>query len=191
MPCKEILLLSKDDHAGLNSMENEPTPVELRKKVVADFARDVAEGRIFLSVDQTKWRQQDVELIGTTTSRLIRDLADYVSGTVAGEEFEFLEKQLFFSISVLRTYDAIKTNLDESKVEEGIRRLESKIDLINMQLSKMLQPQAKGEKAPPPKDIKSKRKTTVEKKSPAVSEKTHHEHAARADTSSDEDEGFF
>jgi hypothetical protein len=176
------------------------TPIELRRKVVADFARDVAEGRIYLSVDQTKWRPQDVELVSTTTSRLIRDLADYVSGAVAGEEYEFLEKQIFFSISVLRTYDALKTNLSESRVDEGIRRLETKIDLANQQLARILQVLAKEEKSLPAKEAKKKHKV-IEKSPPekpagtakasnATSEKVQKDRVARAE-SDDDDGGFF
>ena len=110
-------------------MENEGVaqekfPLDLRRKVVADFVRDISEGRLFLSIDHKKWGQQDIDLIGNTTGRFIRDLSEYVSGAVAGEEFEFLEKQIFFSISVLRTYDSLKTNINESRVEDELRKLQ-------------------------------------------------------------------
>jgi hypothetical protein len=123
-------------------MENEgvsqESPGDLRHKVVLDFVRDISEGRLFLSIDQKKWRQQDIDLIGNTTGRLIRDLSEYVSGAVAGEEFEFLEKQIFFSISVLRTYDTLKTSTNESRVEDQLRKLESKVDMLSSKLDNVL-----------------------------------------------------
>jgi hypothetical protein len=123
-------------------MENEgisqESPSELRHKVVLDFVRDISEGRLFLSIDQKKWRQQDIDLIGNTTGRLIRDLSEYVSGAVAGEEFEFLEKQIFFSISVLRTYDTLKTSTNESRVEDGLKKLESKVENLSAKLDDIL-----------------------------------------------------
>ncbi len=123
-------------------MENEgitqeKLPADLRRKVVVDFVRDISEGRLFLSIDHKKWGPQDVDLIGNTTGRLIRDLSEYVSGAVAGEEFEFLEKQIFFSISVLRTYDSLKTNINESRVEEELRTLQKKMDGLNARLEEL------------------------------------------------------
>ena len=126
-------------------MENEGItqekfPTDLRRKVVADFVRDISEGRLFLSVDHRKWGPQDVELISNTTGRLIHDLSEYVSGAVAGEEFEFLEKQIFFSISVLRTYDSLKSKIHESRVEEELRALQHKVDSIGMRLDELFGP---------------------------------------------------
>ncbi|MDA4111003.1 MAG: hypothetical protein OK439_00580 [Thaumarchaeota archaeon] len=117
---------------------SQESPAELRRKVVLDFVRDISEGRLFLSIDQKKWRQQDIDLIGNTTGRLIRDLSEYVSGAVAGEEFEFLEKQIFFSISVLRTYDTLKTSTNESRVEDELKRLESKVDSLGSKIDDMI-----------------------------------------------------
>jgi hypothetical protein len=117
---------------------NQASPVEIRRKTVSEFVKNVTEGKLYLSVDQKKWRSQDVELISVTAGKLIRDISDYVSGAVAGEEFEFLEKQIFFSISVLRTYDALKSGLDETKIDDGIRRLEAKLDDLNSRLDELL-----------------------------------------------------
>jgi hypothetical protein len=130
----------KEQGRGSDTVLPDTALIDLRRRVVSEFAKSVAEGRVFLSMDQARWRPQDVELISSTAGRLIKDLSDYVSGTVAGEEFEFLEKQLFFSISVLRTYNALKTNLDEAKVEADIHRLESKIDKIDSYLSTLVKP---------------------------------------------------
>jgi hypothetical protein len=112
--------------------------VEIRRKTVSEFVKNVSEGKLYLSVDQKKWRPQDVELISVTAGKLIRDISDYVSGAVAGEEFEFLEKQIFFSISVLRTYDALKSGLDETKIDDGIRRLEAKLDDLTTRLNELV-----------------------------------------------------
>ncbi|HXQ91994.1 MAG TPA: hypothetical protein VN739_03245 [Nitrososphaerales archaeon] len=112
--------------------------VEIRRKTVSEFVEKVSEGKLYLSVDQKKWRPQDVELISVTAGRLIRDISDYVSGSVAGEEFEFLEKQIFFSISVLRTYDALKSGLDETKIDNDIRRVEEKLDNLRARFDELL-----------------------------------------------------
>jgi molybdopterin converting factor small subunit len=112
---------------------------ELRHKVVLDFVRDISEGRLYLGVDQKKWGLQDIELIGNTTGRLIRDLSEYVSGAVAGEEFEFLEKQIFFSISVLRTYDTLKTNINESRVEAELRNLQFKVESLGIKIDEAME----------------------------------------------------
>ena len=125
-------------------MENEEIGEEksagaLRHKVVLDFVRDISEGRLFLSIDQKKWGPQDIELIGNTTGRLIRDLAEYVSGAVAGEEFEFLEKQIFFSISVLRTYDTLKTNINESRVEAELRKLQFTVESLGIKIDEAIE----------------------------------------------------
>jgi hypothetical protein len=117
---------------------NQASLVEIRRRTVSEFVKSVSEGKLYLSVDQKKWRPQDVELISITAGKLIRDISDYVSGSVAGEEFEFLEKQIFFSISVLRTYDALKTGLDETKIDDGIRKLEAKIDNLTAKLNELL-----------------------------------------------------
>src|SRR5271169_4807809 len=112
--------------------------IDIRRKTVTEFVKDVSEGKLYLGIEQEKWRPQDIELIGTTAGKLIRDISEYVSGSVAGEEFEFLEKQIFFSISVLRTYDALKSGLDETKIDDGIRRLEAKLDDLNSRLDELL-----------------------------------------------------
>jgi hypothetical protein len=114
--------------------------VDIRRKTVTEFVKDVAAGKLYLSIDQEKWRPQDVELIGTTAGKLIRDISEYVSGAVAGEEFEFLEKQIFFSISVLRTYDALKPGFDKSEIELGVKRLETKLDNLDAKLAELLTP---------------------------------------------------
>lgn len=87
-----------------------------------------------LGADQKGRRPEDIELISSTVGKLIGYVNDYISGTKAGDELEFLEKQLFFCISVLRTYDELKTNVNESKMEESLRRLESKTDGLALQL---------------------------------------------------------
>jgi hypothetical protein len=120
-------------------ISEEKSTGELRHRVVLDFVRDISEGRLFLSIDQKKWGLQDIELIGNTTGRLIRDLSEYVSGAVAGEEFEFLEKQIFFSISVLRTCNTLKTNTSESRVETELRNLQSKLDALGTRIDEALE----------------------------------------------------
>jgi hypothetical protein len=112
--------------------------VDIRRKTVTEFVKDVAVGKLYLSIDQEKWRHQDVELIGATAGKLIRDISEYVSGAIAGEEFEFLEKQIFFSISVLRTYDALKPGFDKSEIELGVKRLETKLDNLDAKLAELL-----------------------------------------------------
>jgi hypothetical protein len=49
-----------------------------------------------------------------------------------------LEKQIFFSISVLRTYDTLKTSTNESRVEDQLRKLESKVDMLSSKLDNVL-----------------------------------------------------
>ena len=134
--------------------------VEIRRKTVSEFVKNVSDGKLYLSVDQKKWRPQDVELISVTAGKLIRDISDYVSGTVAGEEFEFLEKQIFFSISVLRTYDALKSGLDETKIDVGIRRLEAKLDNLNSRLDEMIKTKAESI-SPTVRATDSERRITV------------------------------
>ncbi|MFI5419604.1 MAG: hypothetical protein ACHQ1H_01410 [Nitrososphaerales archaeon] len=171
-------------------MENEGVaqekfPLDLRRKVVADFVRDISEGRLFLSIDHKKWGQQDIDLIGNTTGRLIRDLSEYVSGAVAGEEFEFLEKQIFFSISVLRTYDSLKTNINESRVEDELRKLQYKVDSLTERMEELLRAKKletplereKENLAPAPPSIR-----TVKKAAEILEEKK---------SLPDEDEGLF
>jgi hypothetical protein len=129
-------------------MEEERPPAELlpgqgtspetRRELVAQFVKDISEGRIALSIDQEKWRPEDIELIGSTANRLIVHLNDYLSGTTAGEEFEFLERQLLFCVTVLRAYGAFKTKLNEPKVQEEMKVLESKVDSLAAQLGELL-----------------------------------------------------
>lgn len=121
-----------------NSTQGETVPANYRKEVVAKFVEDISEGRVSLNVNYKELRQQDVELVSDVSGKLIRHLNDYVSGAKAGEEFEFLEKELFFCISVLRTYGSFKTTLSESKAEEELRRLESKIDAMSSSLGQIL-----------------------------------------------------
>jgi|GEM_PF-2042578 ASC-1-like (ASCH) protein len=115
-----------------------PDSSESRREIVSKFVNDILQGKIALSINQEKWRQEDIELIGSTSKNLIVHLNDYLSGTKAGEEFEYVERQILFCMSVLRTYGAFKTNLSESKLEEEIRTLASKIDAIKAQLDGML-----------------------------------------------------
>ena len=118
--------------------EIEPTSNELRRETVSKFVRDVSDGKIAISIDLQKRRQEDIELISSISSKLILCLNDYLSGTKAGEEFEFLEKELLFCISTLRRYGAFKTEIKESKNDEEITRLESKIDSTQKQLEQIL-----------------------------------------------------
>jgi hypothetical protein len=116
----------------------EASPTESRREIVANFVRDVTEGRIALSIQQQKWRPEDIELIGSTASKLVVYLNDYLSGIKAGEEFDYLERQLLFCITVLRTYGAFKTKIDEPKLAEEVKSLETKVDSLASQLGEML-----------------------------------------------------
>ncbi len=112
-------------------VEADKTTPEFRRRVVSNFVQDVTEGRIALSIDLEKRRPEDIELISNTSAKLISHLNEYISGVKAGEEQDFLERQLFFCISVLRTYDAFKTKMSETKLENEIRKLGSKVDITN------------------------------------------------------------
>jgi hypothetical protein len=114
---------------GLESFNpNEPVSPEFRKKIVSDFVKDVAEGGISLSLDYNGRRPEDIQMISDILAKLVNSLNDYVLGLTAGEEFDFLERQLFFCISVLKTYDAFKTSLSPTKVEGELQRLETKLE---------------------------------------------------------------
>ena len=130
--------------------------------MVSRVIKDICEGRLIFRVDQQGRRPEDIELVSGTVGRLVGYINDYVSGTKAGEEFEFLEKQLFFCISVLRTYDALKPNVNERWMEESLRSLESKSDAIGLQLSevvKILEKRSKPATAKPrPKHQNKKRR---------------------------------
>lgn len=122
--------------AGLDS--SEPLSPDFRRETISKIIRDISEGRLILKVEQTGRRPEDIELISTTVAKLISYLNDYVSGTKAGEELEFLEKQLFFCMSVLRTYDVLKANINESRIEEGLQRLESKTEALVLQITEIM-----------------------------------------------------
>jgi hypothetical protein len=109
-----------------------------RKKVVSDFVRDVSEGRIALSLDYKDRRPEDIQMISDILAKLVNSLNDYVLGITAGEEFDFLERQLFFCISVLRTYDAFKTSLNESRVEIELSKLGLKVEESRKVLDEIL-----------------------------------------------------
>ena len=128
--------------------------MEFRQEIVSKFVKDVAEGRVCLNLDIKGRRPEDIQLISDITGKLISYLNDYVLGTKAGEEFDFLERQLFFCISVLRSYDAFKTSIIPSKMEEDIQRIESKIDSV----SKLLNETLNAPKPPPKKAVKRKAK---------------------------------
>ena len=143
--------------------QNEPPTPEFRKKVVSDFVKDVAEGRVSLGLDYKARRPEDIEMISDILAKLVGHLNDYVLGLKGGEEFDFLERQLFFCISVLRTYDAFKTNLSTSIVEDELRKLESKVEDSKTVLDQILsavQNTSQIQKTPPrrvkkPKKVKS------------------------------------
>jgi hypothetical protein len=141
---------------GLESFNpNEPASPEFRKKIVSDFVKDVAEGSISLSLDYKGRRPEDIQMISDILAKLVNNLNNYVLGLTAGEEFDFLERQLFFCISVLRTYDAFKTNLSQSKIEDHLQTLESKFEESKVTLDKILASVNSG----------NKRKKSGEKKS--------------------------
>ena len=117
---------------------SEPLSPDFRRETISKIVRDISEGRLILRMEQKGRRPEDVELISSTVGKLISYLNDYVSGTKAGEELEFLEKQLFFCMTVLRTYDVLKTNINESRIEDSLRRLESKTDALGLQLAEIL-----------------------------------------------------
>jgi hypothetical protein len=124
---------------GLESFNpNEPASPEFRKKIVSDFVKDVAEGAISLSLDYKGRRPEDIQMISDILGKLVNSLNDYVLGLTAGEEFDFLERQLFFCISVLRTYDAFKTNLNPTRVEGELQELETKIEDSRAVLNEIL-----------------------------------------------------
>jgi hypothetical protein len=116
----------------------EPVKPEKRRQVVEEFVNDVSEGKISLGLDYRNRRPQDVEMIADIVGKFINYLNDYILGLKGGEEFEFLEKQLFFSITALRTFDAFKTSISRSKVEENLERLESKIEQSNELLNNLV-----------------------------------------------------
>jgi hypothetical protein len=113
---------------------SEPATPELRKKVVADFVREVAEGSISLRLDFKDRRPEDIQMLSDILAKLVNGLNDYFLGLTAGEEFDFLERRLFFCITVLRTYDAFKTSLAPSKVESELQKLGSKLEDLKTML---------------------------------------------------------
>ncbi|MDG6904767.1 MAG: hypothetical protein JRN20_03160 [Nitrososphaerota archaeon] len=131
---------------------------DFRRDVITKTVKDISEGRLIIHFEHRERRPEDIELISSTVGKLIGYFNDYVSGIKAGEELEFLEKQLFFCISVLRTYDVLKTNTNESIVEESLKRLESKTDTLALQLKELL------EKEKPANTISPRKKSTRGKK---------------------------
>jgi hypothetical protein len=146
----------------------EPLSPDFRRETISKIVRDISEGRLILRIEQTGRRPEDIELISSTVGKLISYLNDYISGTKAGEELEFLEKQLFFCMSVLRTYDVLKTNTNESRIEEGLQRLESKTDALGSQVTEILkaidQSRIVAEMKPKIKKSSPKKKSTARKK---------------------------
>jgi hypothetical protein len=138
----------------------EPLSPDFRRETISKIVKEISEGRLILRAEQTGRRPEDIELISSTVSQLISYLNDYVSGTKAGEELEFLEKQLFFCLSVLRTYDVLKTNTNESRIEENLRRLESKTDALGLQLAEILKAVDRNRSAPA---IETKKKSPTKK----------------------------
>jgi hypothetical protein len=118
---------------------SESVSPELRKKTVSDFVKSVAEGSISLSLDFKERRPEDIQMISDILAKLVNSLNDYVLGLTAGEEFDFLERQLFFCISVLKTYDAFKTGLKPSRVEEELLNLQQKLDDSRSVLNEILE----------------------------------------------------
>jgi hypothetical protein len=152
---------------SLEGSSGEPLSQDFRRQVISKTVRDISEGRLVLRVDQKSRRPEDIELISGTVGKLIGQLNDLVSGTKAGEELEFLEKELFFCISVLRTYDVLKTNTEESRVEESLRKLEARTDSINLRLDEILDTLHRKEpavKKPPINRPKGKRQPRSKKK---------------------------
>lgn len=140
---------------------NESVSSEFRKRVVSEFVKDVAEGRLGLNLDYRNMRPEDIQMIGDILSKLIKYLNEYVLGVTAGEEFDFLERQLFFSISVLRSYEAFKTTISQSRLEEDIQRLESKIDHTNNVLTQLLVSNEEGRALGSLPEVKNKRVATA------------------------------
>ncbi len=138
---------------------SEPVSPELRKKTVSDFVKSVAEGSISLSLDFKERRPEDIQMISDILAKLVNSLNDYILGLTAGEELEFLERQLFFCISVLRTYDAFKTSLKPSKVEEELQNLQQKLDDSRSVLNEILEAIQKQPKSKVAERKPRKRKT--------------------------------
>jgi hypothetical protein len=120
-----------------SNSEQPPSSPTFRSELVSKVVKDICEGRLVFRVDQRGRRPEDIELVSGTVGRFVGYINDYVSGTKAAEEFEFLEKQLFFCISVLRTYDALRPNVNETKLEETLQSLEAKADAITVQLAEV------------------------------------------------------
>jgi hypothetical protein len=117
---------------------DEAASPELRKRVVTEFVRDVSEGRISLSLDYRDRRPEDIQMVSDVLAKLVNSLNSYVLGLTAGEEFDFLERQLFFCVTVLRTYGAFKTTLNPTKVEEELQKLSTRIGESKASLDKIL-----------------------------------------------------
>jgi hypothetical protein len=134
--------VSQEDNFAIpeekNSNSETPSSPSFRSELVSKVVKDICEGRLVFRVDQRGRRPEDVELVSGTVGRFVGYINDYVSGTKAAEEFEFLEKQLFFCISVLRTYDALRPNVNETNLEETLRSLDAKADAIRVQLAEVL-----------------------------------------------------
>jgi hypothetical protein len=191
--CALEIFLIGISYRKLQKLENEEigeekSAGELRHKVVLDFVRDISEGRLYLGVDQKKWGLQDIELIGNTTGRLIRDLSEYVSGAVAGEEFEFLEKQIFFSISVLRTYDTLKTNINESRVEAELRNLQFRVESLGVKIDVAME--AFNTRMPAKEKDRTPKETTLPR-SIAPVQKKETKNKIEESRIPDEEEGLF
>lgn len=144
---------------------SEPLSPDFRRETISKIIRDISEGRLILKIEQTGRRPEDVELISNTVGSLISYLNDYVSGIKAGEELEFLEKQLFFCMSVLRTYDVLKTNINESRMEESLRRLELKTDALGLQLAEIMKTIERESKSAPAIERKISKSSSRRKKS--------------------------
>jgi hypothetical protein len=131
-----------------------------RAENVSKTVKDICEGRLVFRIDHRDRRPEDIELISGTVGRLVGYVNDYVSGTKAGEEFEFLEKQLFFCISTLRTYDALKANVNEARLETGLRNLEAKADALDAKLGEVVKMLSRRSQMPAEKPKRAPRKTS-------------------------------
>jgi hypothetical protein len=157
--------MTQDDLAipeqGIGEQSSSPA---FRREFVSKVVSDICEGRLVFRVDQQGRRPEDIELVSSTVGRLVGYINDYVAGTKAAEEFEFLEKQLFFCVTVLRTYDALKPNVNEANMEATLRNLEAKVDSIGLQLAQVMSAVSKHDEPAIKKSNLQKRKLPSPKK---------------------------
>jgi hypothetical protein len=122
-----------------NDMEEDIFTAEFRHETVKKFVNGIINGSIEIqSSAGIPLDKETLDFLIADNTQLLRDITNYVSGKLKGEELDTLEERIFSIYTRRRISQTIKEVYSKDNVEKDIELLHTRIESTNALLGQTL-----------------------------------------------------